>query len=605
MDYNTDSDVQQEDGEPLSKLLTLPIKVVVYIILFIDTRDRVKLRYVSRRLRSVCEIPSLWREFIWPYLGVHEKHCVKSVLKSCGRFIEQLSFPNHVMPSMSALRYCTNLVELSLPKTELSPDELEMAIEPMEKLQSLCIPWTYDEIYPVFVICSRLKELTITQNMISYESTITEWEKYGFIPEKLNIIELGYVSRLDLLKLWLQLNPSSPTNHVGYFKVYRRFKLPLNLLPLPHFQLQFGQSCTLPLVQASEYGLFIEDILLLTNCTYGSRALNKATVVLKSWQDSISQSNNNSGSLTNLTHFNASCCQLHSGQLEHLAMACPNLLELNLQNNANCLKNLQGLRTIADCCKNLRGLNLLSIAVEDVENHVQFWEILMELKLTYLGIDWCVLLPYDMDRHVKESVINFHHKCSDLKALEVENHCDQCKDRDFVLLSNFSSLVHLHANTSRYPTAVEDIVSSCKMLKYFINRSERFIPSGIHCNLKQLAIHSRSVDIPETFMESVSAHSGLVHVVLEVKSVTGDGVSALVRNSPDLMTCHLCAYPFYARPGVPLRLKQLEMTLRKTFYNRKLFSCGIFHLSSSNLLAEYQINDNTQLTSIWYERSDK
>ena len=37
-------------------------------------------------------------------------------------------------------------------------------------------------------------------------------------------------------------------------------------------------------------------------------------------------------------------------------------------------------------------------------------------------------------------------------------------------------------------------------------------------------------------MSTISAHGGLVHVVLCVRSVTSEGVTVLVRNSPNLLT---------------------------------------------------------------------
>ena len=40
-------------------------------------------------------------------------------------------------------------------------------------------------------------------------------------------------------------------------------------------------------------------------------------------------------------------------------------------------------------------------------------------------------------------------------------------------------------------------------------------------------------------MHSVSAHGGLVHVVLCVKSVTGECVATLIANSPKLTLYHV------------------------------------------------------------------
>jgi len=72
---------------------------------------------------------------------------------------------------------------------------------------------------------------------------------------------------------------------------------------------------------------------------------------------------------------------------------CPNLQQLNLEYNSNCLKSLQGLRVIANCNK-LQGLNLLGISVKDVENRVQLWEILVDLKLLYLAVEFVYFVTF-------------------------------------------------------------------------------------------------------------------------------------------------------------------------------------------------------------------
>ena len=57
-----------EDQRDSNFLLALPTELLVYIIsLVAPLRERIKLRYVSRRLLYACETPSLWREFVWPY----------------------------------------------------------------------------------------------------------------------------------------------------------------------------------------------------------------------------------------------------------------------------------------------------------------------------------------------------------------------------------------------------------------------------------------------------------------------------------------------------------------------------------------------------------
>ena len=134
-DCSIDSSSEEHCEQDRGKLLTLPSELLVYIISFLTiSRDKVKLRCVSnevsKRLRSLCNTPSLWRKFIWPHFDIHrEEYCVKSVLKSYGQFVKRFSFPHHVIPSkLTFLQYCSNVTELSLPIVKLSPDKLEMII---------------------------------------------------------------------------------------------------------------------------------------------------------------------------------------------------------------------------------------------------------------------------------------------------------------------------------------------------------------------------------------------------------------------------------------------------------------------------------------------
>jgi len=108
---------------------------------------------------------------------------------------------------------------------------------------------------------------------------------------------------------------------------------------LPDFQLQFGQSCILPFVKSSKFGLLglEENYVLLTDSTCNGRAVHKAMIIGPS--DGMRSSHGISG--FKVAHFDASQCGLfQSGHLEQIAMACPNLQHLNLQGNMDCLRML-------------------------------------------------------------------------------------------------------------------------------------------------------------------------------------------------------------------------------------------------------------------------
>ena len=125
--------------------------------------------------------------------------------------------------------------------------------------------------------------------------------------------------------------------------------------------------------------------------------------------------------------------------------------------------------------------------------------------------------------------------------------CDQCDDSrygeaEIVLLSNFTSLIHAYLNSFSIP--IKHILSSCKMFKYLVFLCWEFHPScslQLNYNLEQLIIKSTMADIPDTIMGYISAHGGLTHVILQVRSVTFDGITTLIGNSPNLVKCHIVA----------------------------------------------------------------
>ena len=72
----------------------------------------------------------------------------------------------------------------------------------------------------------------------------------------------------------------------------------------------------------------------------------------------------------NITEFNfasaggATCL---SGHLEQLAIACPSLQRLSLENNCDCLRSLNDLCKVESLCHDLRGLNLKNTPVTSMK----------------------------------------------------------------------------------------------------------------------------------------------------------------------------------------------------------------------------------------------
>jgi len=619
----------QPIGEPLHSLATLPMEILVLIFSFLyNVRDRVRLGYVSTRLRSVCEIPSMWNEFFLPHFNTREYRCVKSVLRSFGKYIQRLSLPDRVTSTKltEMLRLCKNVVHLSLPTSQLSGEQFKQIIKQMKHLQSLDISATMGESWPL-LSCRKLKELTLRMQ-VKKEDYLWLYNPDGprtlfsFKPQNMNIIfnKRDCIYEHRLLEEWLKLNPSSRTGHTGCLRLFSNIKIPMNFLPqLPEFQVQFGPSCSLPCVRASNYGLLglHKDILLLTDM-YTCKGKKLCKAVMRSYNRLNLDGHFNSDivSLNHLTHFDASNTKyLHSGHLEQLALICPNLEELNLQGNANCLKSLQGLHMLASCCDNLQGLNLLGISVTDLESRLQLWQILADMKLIYLAIESCVLVPFEEDDQSKEIILGLHQRCTSLQVLESYNDwhdtCIKCERFNNVppqLLSHFPSLVYCSTGPTNAVLPLPDIVSRCKELRYFRYSNESYanLSSLTHyCKLQEVCIAVGRSDLPNTFLSAISAHGGLVHVVLSGGSVTSDGITTLIKQSPQLLTFHV--YVHYVNPDdFSFDIKDFKSILKIAFSERKLFSSGSFKIIRNILniphgwdFSDHLLEQNMNLTSFW------
>ena len=581
-------------------ILSLPVELLVYITSFLPTvRDVVKLRYVSRRLRVVTETPSLWSEFVWPLYDRREERSVMNVLKACGVYIKRLILPNHVPPSRIALMlsHCKNVTQLCLPsETIVDPKKLEKSLQHMQNLRKLEVQFLSDvAIEPIFQIGVGLKELTVhVQERLTYKqySWLKEWIKNGCVPTHLTFVVLDFYpfsfEKSSFLQFLLQKR-TIPVHHKPYFKLHFNFKVPLNLFPtLPDFQLEFGKQGASPFVKASNFGILglDWDLLILTDCSCNGKTLSKAKIasadcdVFKSIRDNMV--NQNIITLKFVIEFDfAHSGSLHSGHLEQLSIACPNLQRLNLAGNEECLSSLQGLQMIAQNCASLCGLNLSYISVKKVEDQVVLWEILSDMTITHLAIEVCIFQPLIGNG---EYLVSLFEKCSSLHGLQLDaiyrsSSCEECIDYggQWLLLSYFPVLKYCKVQTDDDENDVQEILDSCEQLFCLSCKSyaQLSLSSASHSNLQQLCLGSYRTNLPNIFMETISAHGGLVHVIFHVNSVTVEGITSLVVNSPRLLTMIILTSQFVCNDhGSKVNSKDIISSLRKRFPGRKLFTAG-------------------------------
>ena len=610
-------------------MVNIPVEVLVYIFSFLPTtREKVKMRYVSKRLKLVSETPSLWTEFVWPFYDCREELSVMNVLKACGMHIKRLLFPNHVSPPLliQMLSHCSKVTQLCLPPSSMfDSEELVIALEHMAKLEKLEVQLS-DDIEPLLEI-SGLKELTVhvpEEYHSSCAEWVVDWMRNGCVPVNLNLFTARFdeesetATEASFFQSILRKSYSPLPGYTSYFRLFYKLKPPLDLFPsLPDFQLEIGQTVTVPSVKPDNFGILGLGKMMLMERTCNGKLFCKAEHPGCNMYNVSIPMNSTITSLDCITEFNfASSGLVNSGHLEQLANVCRNLQRLNLENNSDCLMRLRGIYMISKRCLGLQGLNLKKIS--SVESHIGLWEILSSMKLTHLAMDVCIfhgpLQFHFLSRHRTDDalLIPLFQRFSSLQALDFFNPsfyrsetCKSCEDHagtdtKWSLLSHFPSLKYCRIS-SMHSNVLQDVINGCKEVTVLsCNSLPQTVSSVTPTNLQQLYIFfAMTTDIPEIFMETVSAHGGLIHVVLFASSVTVDGIVSLIKNSPKLITLNIYA-ELISNQGTASPEDRLKKRLQK-FSNRKLFNggCSRFIVSPSTDHSLCEVLTETDLSLLW------
>ena len=404
----------------------------------------------------------------------------------------------------------------------------------------------------------------------------------NFVLEMLELINIDFV---EPLLRWID---APLKGYTSYFKLYYNFEIPLDLFPnLPFYQLEISQTVIQPFVSASKFGLLdLEyDVFLLADRVCNGKRLCKADNYLINFsRDEHFLVNNPVTSLDSVTELTI-CLDFNNPEaLEQIPTVCPNIQRLSIINCGNFQRILEEFRLIALHCLDLRGLNLLDCPGE-VKDY-RMWELLSDMKLTHLFLETCCLFGINSD---EQKLANFFQKCSSLQALQIEKaseiNCEACqlteRKANWSLLSYFPALKYCRLRVYHL-TVLPDVINSCKQLTILSCFGfSRAVPvlSACSCILQQISINERMLSIPDIFLETVSAHGGLVHVVLIVKSVSNLGITNLVRNSPKLLTCLISMNEFLTDDRDTI--DNFKDNLQQMFPGRKLFSVGRFHLEIS------------------------
>ena len=446
------------------QLNNLPTELLVKLMSYLPTCDKVTMRYVSRRFKDVSETPSLWREFVWLDYQPRHVHSVSSVLQACGEHVRKIFFPAHVEATkiLEMVHCCTKLQHLCLPEgCRLFLSDLREVVQTLTHLQQLdvftdwqfldkdsghefcwmVIPWTEDDYIEMLQITStRIRKLNLHTNHFKLvTASIEKWAKKGCsLPLVVNFKN----KNRKTFKFW----SSVPSFKLPPFEISLYHNgMPMNPAVLQR-KFQSGPSAKPPFIQLSNHGIvgLKYDVFHLREYDHHGTVrctINHPPSELKLCR-SLIEGKHLSYHLNSVSHADISNSGVCPDHLEQLAVACPNLEQLILRGNVDCLEDLQGLRAIVHACQNLTTLDLSGIPVSSVESCLLLWELLSSLKK--LVIDFCVLQLPDCSKSFSS--------CQNLKYLNLccdegeSKRCVECIRSQTDILSQedllFSSPTH-------------------------------------------------------------------------------------------------------------------------------------------------------------------
>ena len=619
--------------EKENSLANLPTELLVKVMSYLAISGKIQIGCVSRRFKAISETPSLWKLLRLDYEFRHAAS-LNYTLKASGEHVRRIFLSSHMTPEivLEMARCCVNVTHLSLPRsTQLYLDHLEELVRVITGLQQLVMftgdikcqfqpEQSHSKLIKRFIrftaVSCSVKKLTLRIDRSSRQKDVNELKLCDPIavirvleelanegltlPPVINLlINDDYVNTSNqFLESWSAHSYAVASCEIYLYSIKR---VPVDLYPsMPLRKFRFGPVVARPdpFIKLSEHGILGLEYDVFYLIEYDHLGLKRFSIRPCDLYEVKKEQLHCINRLHFVTSVDFSECnvvenKIYPGHLEQLAFACPNLQRLDLTSASCCLKSLQGLRAIVDTCQDLQGLNLVGIPVSSLESYLIFWELLCSIKkLTYLAISLCMLIRRhgcDGADHDKQIIVGLMRSCKALKALEVIQRwsCDRCRivpDVEEMLFSNFPSLLYVRLLQAQCTAALKYTVMNCHHLKYFCCNTdlvhEAFLirPSSSCCQLHELCIESpRYLYLSTASVHALSAHGKLEQVTLIVRSITTNAITALIKNSPQLILLYVVTRePLCDDSGVSMDQEEYTRAVSIMLPYHKLRTAGDF-----------------------------
>jgi len=254
-----DSTTVQDDTN--SSLSNLPSELLVEIFSYLPLWDKIRMQYVSPRFKHIMEVPSLWKNFVWPNYEPLPVCSVSKTLKAQGEHVRRIFFPAHVTSAniLEMAQCCTKVTHLSLPRN-LSLDHLEEIVHTMKYLQQLdmFVNGALME-SKILATAAGMKKLTLRYDysvLYNLESLLTQVkQQVNSLPSVINVYLPfnDYEAKNQLLQFWSTWSSKLPSFVVALYKLRIG---PINLYPsIPLIKVKFGPAATPPLIKLTNHGI--------------------------------------------------------------------------------------------------------------------------------------------------------------------------------------------------------------------------------------------------------------------------------------------------------------------------------------------------------------